>query len=803
MIPRCRSALFHRIRFASVNALGGGVSRIFRLSFLFATAGLWLGVFVANAAAQQVTLDDGMVLDGKPVPIQGLNAAVARQQAGEIPSYRILMIDTGVKRYFVPSRRAVDVNLDADLSRFESFEKTHLRSGGRGATLQAVGTFIEMTEFDEDGRRRVTVATPGEPLPIIQGITKITPKTITVTSLNLNWEYGIATTSLPLETLDRILRKIVDWQNPDDRRAIVRFYLQAGMYPKAQYELNAIARDFPELAPGLKELSVELTQLQAQRLLEELRQRRQAGQHELALATVKQFPVDEVGAVVLKEVRDLIAEYQSRREQIEKARGLLGELQAQLEKSEDREAVMPLRSVVIEQLDYESIDRLDAFLKLEIDDTLSPEEKLGLAYSGWVLGSAEAVPDLDSALRYWQARFYILEYLRSDDYQQRQRMLDELLEVEDVSSQLVAKLIPYLPPIIETPNARAGHALTIDVPPDRSQVPATYSVLLPLDYNPNHRYPMIVALRPARRPHTDELLWWGGSEHDPLQSQRHGYIVIAPDYAAADQKAYDYNASAHHIVLQSIRDARKRFSVDSDRIFLSGHGMGGDAAFDIGMSHPDVFAGVIPIAGASDQFCKYYWENGKNVGWYVVAGERDPHTMSRNDRELNRMLRYNFDIVYSEYIARGYESYYAEIHHLFAWMKSRQRVKYPKEVEASTLRTCDNRFFWLTADGLPFSTESIFKEDKSRRARPIRPLSISAKATPGNTIHVSSGAAKHTIWLSPEIIDLDSRISVRVNGRPKFNNFVDHLGRPAIEAMLDDLGERGDRQKLYWGKLEF
>ena len=44
-----------------------------------------------------------------------------------------------------------------------------------------------------------------------------------------------------------------------------------------------------------------------------------------------------------------------------------------------------------------------------------------------------------------------------------------------------------------------------------------------------------------------------------------------------------------------LRDAMRRFSIDSDRVFLSGHSIGGDAAWDIGLAHPDLWAGVIPI----------------------------------------------------------------------------------------------------------------------------------------------------------------------------------------------------------------
>ena len=51
-----------------------------------------------------------------------------------------------------------------------------------------------------------------------------------------------------------------------------------------------------------------------------------------------------------------------------------------------------------------------------------------------------------------------------------------------------------------------------------------------------------------------------------------------------------------------LRDACKRFSIDIDRVFLSGHSMGGDAAWDIGLAHPDLWAGVIPIVAAADKY---------------------------------------------------------------------------------------------------------------------------------------------------------------------------------------------------------
>ena len=53
----------------------------------------------------------------------------------------------------------------------------------------------------------------------------------------------------------------------------------------------------------------------------------------------------------------------------------------------------------------------------------------------------------------------------------------------------------------------------------------------------------------------------------------------------------------------------------------------GDAAFDIGMSHPGLFAGVIPITGKTSAFNLHYWENAKHLSWYIVGGELDRDTL--------------------------------------------------------------------------------------------------------------------------------------------------------------------------------
>ncbi|MCH7493312.1 peptidase, partial [bacterium] len=280
----------------------------------------------------------------------------------------------------------------------------------------------------------------------------------------------------------------------------------------------------------------------------------------------------------------------------------------------------------------------DAFLKLSGDKTLSVQKKLALAFSGWVLGSGNANTNLDLAIRQWEARFLAAEYLRTPAESNRAAILEKIRRLEGVKPEHLGQMVPYLPPILETPGIKPGHAHMVTVAGREGKPAIKYAVLLPPEYNPQRQYPAIVALRPQERSLQTELLWWGGSAKKQGQAQRQGYIVIAPEYVQGKTGGYDYSSQAHVAVIESLRDARKRFSIDSDRVFLSGHGSGGDAAFDMGMSHPDLFAGVIPIVGVSDKYCNWYYLNARHMPWYIVSGELARNSLQRNARQLTQIM---------------------------------------------------------------------------------------------------------------------------------------------------------------------
>src|SRR5262249_9406812 len=134
-------------------------------------------------------------------------------------------------------------------------------------------------------------------------------------------------------------------------------------------------------------------------------------------------------------------------------------------------------------------------------------------------------------------------------------------------------------------------------------------------------------------------------------------------------------------------------------VFLSGHGIGGDAAWDIAIAHPDLWAGVIPVCAVADKFVGQYSRNAFYLNWYVVSGELDGDKIARNAREPDGYLRPHTDVTVVESQGRGYEPFGDEIQRLFEWMGLRER-KSPKEIECVSMRPWDSFFWWLEVEGL-------------------------------------------------------------------------------------------------------
>src|SRR5205814_535444 len=148
----------------------------------------------------------------------------------------------------------------------------------------------------------------------------------------------------------------------------------------------------------------------------------------------------------------------------------------------------------------------------------------------------------------------------------------------------------------------------------------SYVVQLPPEYHPLRSYPVVLLLSSGREK-AEEML----SRFTPEAAKR-GLILAAPlrEGNTVIKTRHQPREKDQVMVINTLRDLRRRFQIDSDRVFLFGWEDGADLAFDVSLGHPDLFAGVVPMCGTIPVLTRrYYWTNAQYLPFYIIEGERN------------------------------------------------------------------------------------------------------------------------------------------------------------------------------------
>ena len=774
-----------------------------------------LAVLLCQTAvtAQRVRLKDGRILQGKVLPISGIaESPVLFEDPESAPkSTPILVIDDNLRRVFVPKFFLAEV-ID-QLPEKQVVIKPWQNEAQVGSALASVGPSLGITPWDKFGRRIYEMQTRNGPLAVVQGITVLTPRYAKVEGLrgqpkSIVWDMRLATSSIPSDRLAEILETAVDQDDPQEWLRVVSFYLQAERYRDARLELQKIIERFPD-RKELQDEVRQLRQLGARRIFKEIELRQAAGQHELVSNLLANFPADEVAGETLQQVREMISEYESESQRIKQTMEQLTAAVEELGDPDHRSLVQPTIEEIGATLSRNNVDRLAPFLQLVTDPQLTAEEKMALALSGWYLGGEDVDKKLSVALSLVKAHEAVRQYLREPLALERSKLIAEMRSMEGASVERVAKLIAHMNPPWDFPEeALQMGSCQLEAKGQTEHGNFRYLVQLPPEYDPYRRYPTIVALNGAYNSPEQELDFWTGSpKRDETgqivgpphgQAMRHGYITISIDWHKPQQYAYEYSLREHEAVLTCLRDACRRLSINTDRVYLTGHGIGGDAVWDVALSHPDLWAGVIPFVAKIDPVKKYvqhYLENSQHVPVYFVAGEKDGQKMSKNASVLDKCLLKRFDLTVVEFLGRGQEPFHDEILEAFAWMElpTHRRTGPPERFECNTMRPWDNFFWWVECHGF---SSPVYPGDWPRRN--ARPTVVKGRKLNPTLLSAHTPSERTTLWFGPDLVDF-SAPSLRV----KLNGNKVPTPRPELAVLLEDVRTRADRQRPFWAKVDF
>lgn len=741
-----------------------------------------------------VVMRDGRQIEGR---FTYVNAIHEGQGAGPAPATKLVAVGNDGLRYiyFPKSQIAAAPPAPPNAQRPVEFDVPQ-QVAVTGQRIGGVGGIIAITPWDPFGRRIFSMnGGPLGRLDVVQGITKITPVYCTVEALqgktqSYVWKMQIATSSIPREVLSAIIERLIDPKDVDQRLKVVKLLLQQERYRDAEEELKKVAKDFPD-RENLKDVAKELKQSGAQQILNEIEIRSKAGQHQLAYSLLERFPSDGVAGAILQQVQAKLDTYNEQKLRGESIVKELTQLAGSVQDPAVRDQVMPLIQEITNEMRIGTLDRMATYSRFAKDSNSTAEHKLSLAISGWLMGANDARENLTATLALAELRNLIAEYMKTDsqDKLKRDELLDKIKKQEFASPPLVAAIVAKMPPVLELPEPKQSGSYELSIPSLPGEPDIVYHVQLPPEYDPHGSYPCVISLHGANSTPEAQIEWWAGADGPSGQrvgqASRHGYIIIAPAWAKPHQKEFESSAREHHAVLGVLRDACRHFAIDTDRVFLSGHSMGGTAAWEIGLAHPDLWAGVIPIVGAPTSMTKKYWPNAEFVSLYFVGGEKDGDTMLNNGTEFERYMNRNagFDATSVEFVGRGHEHFSDEIIRIFDWMNRKRRNFFPRDFKVVTQRETDSFFWWVE---LP-----TFQP-------PPRPMQIESRLTANNGVIVQCGV-KVALFLSPEIVDFSRPITVTLNGKP-----IRGAGKiqPDIAVILEDARSRGVRKHPFWAKVE-
>jgi pimeloyl-ACP methyl ester carboxylesterase len=273
-----------------------------------------------------------------------------------------------------------------------------------------------------------------------------------------------------------------------------------------------------------------------------------------------------------------------------------------------------------------------------------------------------------------------------------------------------------------------------------------YAVLPPKDYDPDKEYGLILTLHGA------------GVEASRLvdcHSQKDWAFVVAPTNRR--KFGFDWQDWGRLDALEVLEEVKQTFPIDTNRIHLTGHSMGGHGTWHIALAHPDLFATAAPLAGWTcfqlyipwflqksytfaepaqlairdmslrEDFVPNFVENALNLPIFISQGGNDDNVPPIHGRLFASLLEeLGYEYRYKEIPGKGHwydlddpdTTVCVDDPELMEFLKAKKRNLFPKHVIFKTSNLGQShRSYWveIIRQEKPFFESRIEAEVKGRR----------------------------------------------------------------------------------------
>ena len=172
-----------------------------------------------------------------------------------------------------------------------------------------------------------------------------------------------------------------------------------------------------------------------------------------------------------------------------------------------------------------------------------------------------------------------------------------------------------------------------------------YRLFKPKSYDAKQKYPLVLFLHGAGERGADNVAQLKHGMNDfsgEAVQAKFPCFIVAPQCPAGDRWVdVDWGADKHdmpakpsppiRLTLRAIEGLQKEFSIDAQRLYITGLSMGGYGTWDAIQRHPELFAAAVPICGGGDP---RYAEKIKNVPIWAFHGDKDTAVKVERSRDM-------------------------------------------------------------------------------------------------------------------------------------------------------------------------
>ncbi len=280
------------------------------------------------------------------------------------------------------------------------------------------------------------------------------------------------------------------------------------------------------------------------------------------------------------------------------------------------------------------------------------------------------------------------------------------------------------------------------------------------------------------------------------EAEKHGFLLAAPITEVG------WGSIGYAVVFSLLSKLQREYRIDPDRVYVTGHSMGGHLSYRSGIYLPDRWGAVSPMSGGYDYVKSKEVHALFDVPGYATFGSDEPFEINVFNRKIRDWMKeHGYPWVVQEKKG-GHEIFEDEIPNVSRFFTEHPRDLFRKTVFArgggpmAYDDANDKRYAWKKERPIPASTfhwvRLIPREDALGQ-------SVWAVNEGNNSFTlVTENVRKLRLYLHDRMVDFSKPVRITVNGTQLFEERVTR----DVAAMLELAREFDDRGRIFHAAVD-